>query len=182
MTSKYQRWYDAIIERGKGRSLKCYREAHHIVPRSLGGDDDPANLVDLTYREHFLVHWLLTKIYDGAARQAMVWALHCMTMAQAGRIVAGWQVETSKRALKREVIKRARDRREQLRIARGVIRDKARALVSAANDKASQLNPLRPEDRYRLGGMANELLYAGKQPWRLRLRKPQPTLRIHRNR
>ena len=34
-------------------------ELHHIVPRSLGGDDDPRNLCLLTVKEHFLAHLLL---------------------------------------------------------------------------------------------------------------------------
>lgn len=101
--SKYRRWYDQIVDRGQTRrSLGGYGEVHHILPRSLGGGDEPSNLVKLTYREHFLAHWLLTKIYDGAARSAMVYALHCMSMAIGGRTIVGWQVETAKRAIKDE--------------------------------------------------------------------------------
>lgn len=40
-----------------------YSETHHIIPRCLGGTDDESNLVILTAREHFLAHYLLTKIY-----------------------------------------------------------------------------------------------------------------------
>lgn len=40
-----------------------YSEKHHIIPRCLGGTDDNDNLVVLTAREHFLAHYLLTKIY-----------------------------------------------------------------------------------------------------------------------
>lgn len=38
-----------------------YYEKHHIIPRSLGGDDSKDNLVLLTAREHFLAHYLLWK-------------------------------------------------------------------------------------------------------------------------
>ena len=100
--SKYQRWYDDIIGRAAARKLDGYSERHHVLPRSLGGGDEPSNLVDLTYREHFLAHWLLVKVYDGAARRAMIHALHCMTMGLSGRIVAGWQFEVAKRAVKIE--------------------------------------------------------------------------------
>lgn len=40
-----------------------YSETHHIIPRCLGGTDDESNLVVLTAKEHFLAHYLLTKIY-----------------------------------------------------------------------------------------------------------------------
>jgi len=59
----YQRIYDAIIERGKNRTLTGYQESHHIVPRCLNGTDDKDNLVSLTPEEHYLCHLLLVKIY-----------------------------------------------------------------------------------------------------------------------
>ena len=40
-----------------------YSEIHHIIPRSFGGSDNPNNLVRLTAREHFIVHFLLYKMY-----------------------------------------------------------------------------------------------------------------------
>lgn len=60
----YTRIYNTIIERAKTRETFGYKERHHIIPRSLGGSDDKDNLVDLTAREHFLCHYLLTKMYE----------------------------------------------------------------------------------------------------------------------
>lgn len=34
-------------------------ERHHILPRCLGGDDSPENMINLTYREHFIAHLML---------------------------------------------------------------------------------------------------------------------------
>jgi len=49
-----------IIERAQGRNPKVdHLEKHHIIPRSMGGLKGPIAL--LTPREHFIVHWLLTK-------------------------------------------------------------------------------------------------------------------------
>jgi len=62
--SKYSQIYHSIIANAKDRILTSYTERHHIIPRSLGGDDEPDNLVDLTAREHFICHWLLTKMVD----------------------------------------------------------------------------------------------------------------------
>jgi hypothetical protein len=39
-----------------------YYEKHHILPRSMGGDNSKENLVNLTAREHFLAHWLLWRM------------------------------------------------------------------------------------------------------------------------
>lgn len=59
----YQNIYDNIIRRGQSRVLTEYKESHHIIPRCLGGTDEPSNLVDLTPEEHYTCHQLLVKIY-----------------------------------------------------------------------------------------------------------------------
>jgi len=110
LKSKYTSWYNALILRAKTRLLCGYKERHHIIPRSIGGDDSEQNLVDLTYREHFLAHWLLTKIYTGPEKFKIIHALHCMTMGLNGRIIAGWQFEIAKRKLRAAVIERQRER------------------------------------------------------------------------
>lgn len=76
--NKYTRWYNNITEQAKSRTMDSYTEKHHIVPRSLGGSDDPDNLVNLTAREHFICHWLLTKMHTGKSRSKMINALYLM--------------------------------------------------------------------------------------------------------
>jgi hypothetical protein len=61
----YIKHYDLLINRAKNRTLSCYTEEHHILPKSIGGTDEPTNLVKLTAREHYLSHILLAKIYGG---------------------------------------------------------------------------------------------------------------------
>lgn len=61
----YHKTYITLIEKGKNRELvkeKGY-EIHHIIPKSVGGSNNQSNLVKLTYREHFIAHVLLTKLY-----------------------------------------------------------------------------------------------------------------------
>lgn len=76
--SKYEKWYSSIIENARNRTLTVYKETHHILPRSLGGSDTPDNLVDLTAREHFMCHWLLTKMHTGINRGKMLNAMYIM--------------------------------------------------------------------------------------------------------
>lgn len=40
-----------------------YYERHHIVPKSMGGDNSKSNLVYLSGRAHFVAHHLLYKIH-----------------------------------------------------------------------------------------------------------------------
>ena len=60
----YQRLYDSIITNAMNRTNVGYVETHHIIPKSIGGLDTSNNLVALTTREHFICHYLLTKLYE----------------------------------------------------------------------------------------------------------------------
>ena len=61
----YKKIYFQIIRNRRNNPLseEEYGEVHHIIPRSFGGDDNKENLVHLTAREHFVVHFLLYKMY-----------------------------------------------------------------------------------------------------------------------
>ena len=79
--NKYTRWYYNIINRAQNRVLTNdqYSEIHHIVPKSLGGGNAKDNLVKLTAREHFVAHWLLTKMVIGTKQKYQMWnAFSCM--------------------------------------------------------------------------------------------------------
>ncbi len=66
----YKRIYKELIEYAKRpRELNGYTETHHIIPRCLLLDDSKSNLVTLTAREHFIAHWLLTKIYKATEHE-----------------------------------------------------------------------------------------------------------------
>lgn len=75
---KHSEWYFGIIQKAKvqdrKKSIECYYENHHIVPKSLGGGNSKENLVLLTAREHFVCHLLLTKMTLGRSRSKMICA------------------------------------------------------------------------------------------------------------
>lgn len=62
-TNKYYTKYFNIINRAQNRALPLdvKVEIHHIIPRSLGGTDEPSNLVKLTLKEHWVCHRLLVR-------------------------------------------------------------------------------------------------------------------------
>lgn len=97
---RYQRRYFAIIDRAHDRELAGgndeYTEEHHVIPKALGGVNGLT--VELTYREHFLVHWILAKWCKGKVRRKMQQALVAMMRRGKKRIVAGWQYAIAKRA------------------------------------------------------------------------------------
>lgn len=69
----YEKIYHQIIETSKSRTEKpLIVERHHIVPKSLGGSNEPSNIVSVTPREHFLLHKLLVKMTTGLERRKMV--------------------------------------------------------------------------------------------------------------
>lgn len=79
----YKKIYDSLVTRGKTRKLGTYIERHHIIPKCMGGSDDPNNIVELTAREHFIAHMLLVKIHPG--NHSLVKAIVMMCIGQDDR-------------------------------------------------------------------------------------------------
>lgn len=79
LPNKYTKWYFNIISNAQNRDISGYTEKHHIIPKSLGGSNKQTNLVKLTAREHFICHWLLTKIVIETKHKYQMWnAFSCM--------------------------------------------------------------------------------------------------------
>lgn len=83
LQNKYTKWYFNIVSNAQNRDIVGYTEKHHIIPKSLGGSNDRENLVKLTAREHFICHWLLTKMVEGVKKHKMLTAVYRM-MIQRG--------------------------------------------------------------------------------------------------
>ncbi len=66
----YQRIYNSIVDRARSRHIDGYVERHHIKPRCINGKNDSSNIVALTAREHFLCHWLLTRMHPTNSKLA----------------------------------------------------------------------------------------------------------------
>jgi len=88
----YKLLYNKIINKARfsnRRKLKkdspnyIYYEAHHIIPKCLGGAGKASewrhheNIVLLTPREHFICHWLLTEIYRDNIKLASCFFRFC---------------------------------------------------------------------------------------------------------
>lgn len=124
LSNKYTTWYFQIVEKARlrnGSNDNQYMEKHHIVPKSLNGDDSPDNLVSLTYREHFVCHRLLTKMTDGKSRQKMCFALSKMRRRKSINVsISSRQLEVMREAAAaamrgREVKQETKDKLRKVR-------------------------------------------------------------------
>jgi len=80
LNNKYSAWYVQLIINAQQRArLKTNVERHHFIPKSMGG----THTVALTIREHFIAHWLLTKITTSEHKARMCYAF--MTMCRMSR-------------------------------------------------------------------------------------------------
>ena len=79
--NKYYKWYCYFILQFQTR-VKIKGITHHIEPKSfylkyakdgwkLENPNIKSNIVIVTNREHFILHWLLTKCYDGLPKKKM---------------------------------------------------------------------------------------------------------------
>lgn len=96
----FRNWYLQLVMRAVGRVLdeEEYYERHHVVPKSLGGSNAKSNIVFLTFREHFLAHWLLARFTQGEDQRKMRAALYCLGKINGRRCWASWQLEVARRA------------------------------------------------------------------------------------
>ena len=80
LQNKYTKVYYSIVLQAKSRTLlkEIYTENHHIIPKSIGESNDKDNIVTLTAREHFICHWLLTKMVSSDLRPKLIYALYMM--------------------------------------------------------------------------------------------------------
>lgn len=65
----YIKTYNSIINIANSKKRvkgKTYFELHHIIPKSIGGNNNKNNLVLLTAKEHFICHHLLIKIHPSS--------------------------------------------------------------------------------------------------------------------
>ena len=106
LDNKYTRIYYSIISSRMPSSHKEYVEIHHIIPRSLGGTNNKDNLIELTAKEHFIMHRLLCKMTEGLDKAKMYYAFNMMLVSnnkQQGR--AGKLTSASYMILKKEIAK-----------------------------------------------------------------------------
>ncbi len=109
--NKYSKWYFNIIKKvrsqNRTKTKTTYYENHHIIPISLGGINHESNRILLTYREHFLCHWLITKFLSKQRdQQKMLFALSYMITSPntTKRRFTSWQYETARIANKNSMI------------------------------------------------------------------------------
>ena len=98
----YRKIYDDLVKKAGGREyISGVHEKHHIIPKSLGGTNDSSNIVCLTYKEHFIAHWLLTKFTHGDDKRKMKHALTRMVSKSKfhkGKVVSSWQYALARKA------------------------------------------------------------------------------------
>lgn len=76
ISNKYSKWYFSIIANSHTRNLlpNTYVEKHHILPKSLGGNNKKENIAVLTAKEHLICHLLLVRMTTGDAKSKMACA------------------------------------------------------------------------------------------------------------
>lgn len=80
LPNQYTEEYFQLIKTALEREIDpdIFYEVHHIIPKSIGGNNDADNLVKLTPKEHFIAHDLLTEMVEGANKAKMTYAFWTM--------------------------------------------------------------------------------------------------------
>jgi hypothetical protein len=143
INNKYTIWYYSIVTNAQSRILPkdTYVEKHHIVPRSLGGQENKTNLVKLTAREHFVCHLLLTKMVTGPNRYRMLSAVTKFQQARKyqHRALTSWEYKKL-----RECAIEARTGQKHTDQAKQKIKDKHHDVSGKNNPKARRIQATDP--------------------------------------
>jgi len=94
----YFNHYILLTDSRQSRTLTRERgyEIHHIIPKCLGGGNEEYNLVKLTYREHYLAHYLLAKAYPEDSK--LQYAFSAMRLHKKKRNLTGHQFARAREA------------------------------------------------------------------------------------
>lgn len=149
----YTKIYDDFIsDRKSSKEVNGYSEVHHIVPRSLGGSDDPENLVRLTPSDHFFAHLLLAQIHGGQMSTALFFMAGERSKSARGYKAKRWAYDFAKRAMSLE-------------------KKKLKGILSHSYGKTHSEETRRKISKNRTGKMTGEKHFAYGVPSPLRGRK-----------
>jgi len=128
----YERIYAEFVNDRRRREavLSGYSERHHIVPRCMGGDDEPGNLIRLTPEDHIVAHLLLARIYGGR-----LWYALTVMMRPAKRLGIVLRGKRARRVA-------ALARRKQAELQLGVLRPDVSAKLSGRAKSEEHKNNL----------------------------------------
>jgi len=142
----YKKLYDFICNRGQQERELDYFENHHILPKCLGGNNGKDNLTKLTAKEHYVVHWLLHKIYpdNWKISHAFFWIATENGMNK--RAITSRQYERAKKIMSGSCSERMKDVRNPMH------KESARKKISES--MRGDNNPMRkfPERNHILNG------------------------------
>ena len=81
--------YIEFIEKCK---MKQYKDKnihkHHILPRFMGGVDEPNNLIELSVTDHFEAHRILAENIDGGYKRGAYASLNLLNLYTSSYVLA----------------------------------------------------------------------------------------------
>jgi ribosomal protein S17E len=81
--------YITFINKCKLIGFSGYTEKHHIIPRSLGGENNTDNIIILAARYHYIAHLILAK---ATGNHKMIKALHKMVYSRTGDVQRRYKI------------------------------------------------------------------------------------------
>jgi len=134
-----------LLSRTKNEGI--YYELHHILPKCLGGTNEKENLILLTFREHFIAHLLLTKMYEGETKRKMCFAFWriCHKNKSSERILSSTQYEYAKKLSTEAKIGQKRSEETKRKISIG---HKGKIITEETRKKLSEINKGKKKNKH----------------------------------
>lgn len=75
-------YLDKMLEIISHPDISGKTEKHHILPASVGGDNSESNLIEISVKQHFYVHYYLTLCSQGILKAKMTYAFKMMAFTR----------------------------------------------------------------------------------------------------
>lgn len=75
-------YLDKMLEIISCPDISGKTEKHHILPVSVGGDNSESNIIDISVKQHFYVHYYLTLCSQGILKAKMTYAFRMMAFTR----------------------------------------------------------------------------------------------------
>ena len=146
----HEQIYNALISRARSREESKDYEKHHIIPRCMNGSNDDTNLCNLTPREHFIAHQLLTKMYPD--NNDLAYAVLMMTTGHEGRInnrLFEWHRRNLRRPRDPALVKRTADAIRGVPKTRKAVNANAVAQLKSNDSRRAKLKEYTKTDEHK---------------------------------
>ena len=144
---RYINFINKCLDKNKNLSDDIYTETHHILPKSLFPEyknlkHNPWNGIKLTYRQHYIAHFILAKIYGKG-----MWLAFYFMILKSEEKISSRLFEINKINYKNYIIEKNKNPEQRKKISKSISGNKNHFYGKSHTKETKQLISLKNKGR-----------------------------------